>query len=283
MACRALPLVLISLLGACSPAQPSSEPTPRADADPPAATVARATAKSARPSAIASASAGGASKVESDDGVLEFSHSYPAAAGAIPALRALLDAERERVNRQARRDAAEDKAEAAKSGYPFHPHSVAVAWQVVADTPRFLSLSQSFYSFTGGAHGNYASDALVWDRETGRRIAAADLFASPKALRAAVLAPYCAGLDRERRRKGLEPPDDDPDAPGLFPRCPDPLEAATMLLGSSNGRRFDRLGFLIDPYVAGAFVEGDYEVTLPVTPAVLAAVKPEHLAAFAVR
>ena len=46
-------------------------------------------------------------------------------------------------------------------------------------------------------------------------------------------------------------------------------------------RRFDRIGLLAAPYVAGAYAEGSYEVTLPVTPKVLAAVKPEYKAAFA--
>ena len=44
---------------------------------------------------------------------------------------------------------------------------------------------------------------------------------------------------------------------------------------------FDRIGFLIGPYAAGPYAEGSYDVTLPVTPAVIAAVKPEFRTAFA--
>jgi hypothetical protein len=54
-----------------------------------------------------------------------------------------------------------------------------------------------------------------------------------------------------------------------------------VLLGSSNKRRFNRIGLIASPYVAGSYAEGQYEVTLPVTPKVLAAVKPEYKAAFA--
>ena len=43
---------------------------------------------------------------------------------------------------------------------------------------------------------------------------------------------------------------------------------------------FDRVGFLIDPYTAGPYAEGTYEVTLPVTRAILAAVKPEYAESF---
>ena len=52
---------------------------------------------------------------------------------------------------------------------------------------------------------------------------------------------------------------------------------------SSNRRAIDRLGLLVGPYVAGAYAEGSYDITLPVTPAVLKAVKPEYRGAFAVR
>ncbi len=35
------------------------------------------------------------------------------------------------------------------------------------------------------------------------------------------------------------------------------------------------------PYVAGAYAEGDFEFTLPVSPAMLRAVKPDYRDAFA--
>ena len=51
--------------------------------------------------------------------------------------------------------------------------------------------------------------------------------------------------------------------------------------GTAGKMAFDRIGFLIGPYAAGPYAEGSYDVTLPVTPAVIAAVKPEFRAAFA--
>ena len=56
-----------------------------------------------------------------------------------------------------------------------------------------------------------------------------------------------------------------------------------MILGSSNGKAFDRIGILVAPYEAGPYAEGDYEITLPVTDAVIAAVKPEYRPSFASR
>ena len=56
-----------------------------------------------------------------------------------------------------------------------------------------------------------------------------------------------------------------------------------MLLGSSNGRTFDRIGLIAGPYVAGPYAEGTYEVTLPVDMAVLDAVKREYDGAFSLK
>ena len=53
-------------------------------------------------------------------------------------------------------------------------------------------------------------------------------------------------------------------------------------MGSSDRQHFNRIGILIGPYEAGPYAEGDYEVTLPATPEVLAAVKPPYRGVFAV-
>jgi hypothetical protein len=87
-------------------------------------------------------------------------------------------------------------------------------------------------------------------------------------------------LDRERAKKRGEPVK--PGSTDEFDKCIDPVEN-TVILGSSNRQAFDRIGVLVGPYAAGPYAEGDYEVTLPVTAAVLAAVKPEYRNAFAVK
>ena len=64
-----------------------------------------------------------------------------------------------------------------------------------------------------------------------------------------------------------------------FSDCIDPTDS-TIILGSSNGKAFDRIGVLVAPYEAGPYAEGEYEVTLPVNDAVMAAVKPDYRATF---
>ena len=258
----------VFLLAACADAREAAPTEPATVASP---------ARAPSPRASAAVRPANAVRIESDDGLLEFSYSHPAEVGAVPALAAILTADRDEALAEARKFASADSSTARREDYPYNPHALAIEWEVVTQTPRFLSLSNSFYTFTGGAHGNYGVSGLLWDRVAGRRIDALDLFTSRSAFAAAVREPLCQALDQERRKKGIDPPAED----SAFPRCIDPATDAAVIPGSSNRRAFDRIGFLIGPYAAGSYGEGSYEVTLPVTGAILAAVKPEYRDAFA--
>jgi hypothetical protein len=207
-----------------------------------------------------------------------FNYSYPAEAAAIPRLRASLETEKKAMRARTARDAAAARRDAAASSFPFNPYDQDKTWKVVTDTPRFLSLSYAAYSFTGGAHGNPSSGALVWDKARGVRLDPKAVFTSTAALGRVVAPTYCARLKAERARR-LAPYKDTGD---LFSKCP-PLTDLTLLLGSTDRQRVNRIGLIADPYVAGSYAEGAYEVTLPVTPAILATVKPAYRTAFAVK
>jgi hypothetical protein len=204
-----------------------------------------------------------------------FSYSYPAAAGAIPGLKAALEADRAKQKARLARSAAEGRRMAQKGGYGFSAYDYGKGWDVVTDLPGWLSLSAAYSGYEGGAHGYTGFDTLLWDKRAGTKRAPLDLFRSKRAFNDAVRAPFCAALDKERaeRRDGEESE--------LFGDCIDATDTV-IILGSSNGRAFNRIGFLIAPYLAGPYVEGSYEVTLPVSPALLAAVKPQYRAIFAV-
>lgn len=207
----------------------------------------------------------------------KFTYSYPTQAARIPALRSWLEADKAKLRASIAGDAAEGRRAARRNGFPFNQYEAQKSWKVVTDTPRFLSLSGDVYSFTGGAHGNPGSLALVWDKAAGRRLDPKAMFVSVAALQAAVTQPYCAKLNAERTaRRGTPPSGDD-----MFGKCPG-IGDLTVLLGSSDRNRIDRIGFIADPYVAGPYAEGAYEVTLPVTPAVLRAVNPAYRASFAI-
>jgi hypothetical protein len=208
----------------------------------------------------------------------EFAYNWPAEVAAIPELVSRFTAERDAALAEQRQDFADALREfAGQDCIGCINRAYAKEWAVVADLPRFLSLSANLYTFTGGAHPNGAHDGLVWDREAGKVLSAQDFFSSPAALEQALGARWCAALRKERTRRLEQDYGED----STFP-CP-AIKELVVLPGSAGKAAFDRIGLLAAPYVAGSYAEGGYEVTLAVTPQVIAALKPEYRPYFAVK
>jgi len=270
--------VLATGLAACGEAPASRQPSE--DGLRPGRSAATAPEKA--PPAPVRAPPSAPSVKEEKNELYSFSYRYPAAARAVPQIARELDAERDRLLAKLRSDAQEAKRDADKDGFPHRAYSSEKEWKVVTETPRLLSLSSVGYDYTGGAHGMPFYDALVWDRQAERRLVAEEMFRSKQALSDAVRSTYCRALDAERRRRRGGETAASVGADDPFNTCPKVSES-TLLLGSSDRKVIDRMGFVIGPYVAGPYSEGAYELTLPVTPAVIAALKPEYRAMFAPR
>ena len=248
-------------------------------------------AKGAAPSASATASAsdgGSASAVASstdDDGerevsvendAYEFEYSYPSVVTRYKPLQTHLDAELRKQQDELARTGAEEKADLEAAGETYRKHSLSTEWETVADLPNWLSLSEETWSYSGGAHGNFGFDDIVYDKRTNTVRRSLDLFQSAAALNTAISARFCAALDKERAKRRGAPVDKSDE---LFGDCPN-LDDITVLLGSSNGKTFDRMTLRAAPYVAGPYAEGKYEVHLNVDAAVLKTVKPEYAKEF---
>lgn len=219
---------------------------------------------------------------ERDGGSREFSYEWPAAVAAQPALAKLLRAERDRLLAQEKVEWSDALADSPIDCAPCRNRSFAKQWQVVADTPGYLSLSGDFSTYTGGAHGMYGLESLVWDKAKQRAMGGHELFRSAAALDEALSARLCRALNAERqKRRGEAVPPPEQEDTG-FNSCPSVAEA-TVLVGSSTGKAFDRIGIWFGPYVAGPYAEGAYELDFPVDAAVLGAVKPEFAAALVVK
>jgi len=65
-----------------------------------------------------------------------------------------------------------------------------------------------------------------------------------------------------------------------FNSCPRYSDLAIAPVDNDKDGRFDSISFVAAPYVAGPYVEGDYEIVLPVTAKLIAALKPQFRSSF---
>ena len=266
---------LAAVSAACNPFA-SRDPDPEATATP-------APTPTPTASASAAASSNGARSVAEQTDLFLFEYSYPAEAGRIVELASLLDIQLEQRREELAAEAVAAQREARADGFPYNKHRYTAEWKVVTDLPEWLSLSADVATFSGGAHGNYTVESLVWDKEGERSIEPIELFASPAALEQAFGDRFCEGLDRERaERRGAPLEEGEEESGNSFTDCPG-VDELEILVGSSNRRTFDRLTVYAGPYVAGPYAEGAYEIELRIDDAILAAVKPEYRAAFGAR
>ncbi len=243
-----------------------------------------ATAKASATASSSTGAKGAAVSVSEDNDLYSYAFSYPAQAGAYPALAKKLQADADKAKADLIAEAKEAQADAKTNDFPFHPHSWREEWKVVADLPGYLSLSGEFSTYTGGAHGMYGLESLVWDKQAQEAVDGIDLFRSPGELDAAMGKSLCDALDAERRKK--RGPEYKPAQGGEndygFDSCQH-IKDATILVGSSNGETFDRITVWFGPYVAGPYAEGAFELDFPMTAKMLGAVKPAYAKAFSAK
>ena len=256
-------LIAAALLSGCTDDPPT-----------PAEKAAAAAVPGAPPGGVADVATENASalNVRENSDLVEFTYAYPREAAVIADLAAWLDNDRATKRDALIAAAQRDKAAAEKAGFPYRAHSHLQTWQLVSNTPRFLSLSAEIQTYTGGAHGMTSFATLLWDRNRAKRLQPLDLFTSGEAFDAAIREPFCAGIKRAKAAKGIVR-EEEPGSP--FANCP-PASAQTVWIGSSDGRYLDRMTIAIAPYEIGPFAEGSYKVNVPVTGALVAAVKPEY-------
>lgn len=176
---------------------------------------------------------------------------------------------------QSRRDLAKENGESL-SAQDFGGHHFERTWATSGQSTRLLSLLGSTSIYTGGAHPNSGTAALLWDRLRGRQVTTQSLLRPGQSWTGAIRQPFCTLLDRERaERRGQRI------VRGEWPnQCP-ALSELTLALSDRNGNgRFDHVAMIADAYVAGSYAEGAYEVTLPLTTSMLARLRPEYRTSF---
>ena len=210
-----------------------------------------------------------------DSPLLDFEYSWPQAIASETQLVAHLSEDLSTTYDEALKNAREYKLLMEQNNGPFHQNSFLRIWSLEGQTERLTSLVANTDAYTGGAHPNHDSSALLWDRSADKPIELAQLFESPNALEGAVRARFCELLDDERakRREGEK-------LEGEFSECP-AFSELTIVPADGNGTGpFDTIHLIADPYVAGPYAEGAYEIEVPVSAALISALKADFRSDF---
>ncbi|GLR47016.1 hypothetical protein [Sphingomonas astaxanthinifaciens] len=214
--------------------------------------------------------------IASDRDGLDFSYRWSKEAEAVPALARRFRADAARQKRDMMATVATEKEMRKKMKLDFGGLQFSRAWTTSGQSRRLLSLVGASSAYTGGAHSNSGTKALLWERALGREIDWRALLQPGKSWDGAIRQPFCTLLDRERAKRRQEAV-----KKGEWPgQCPELKELTIALADHDRDGRFDHLDLTADPYVAGPYAEGAYEVSLPLTATMLARLKPAYRADF---
>ena len=201
---------------------------------------------------------------------VDFRYSFPTIVGSYPKLLATMHADRSERFEEALSNARDDAEIRRPENFPFHQHQFWRDWLVTGQTDRLVALRSQTETFTGGAHGMHSTGLLLWDKEKNRASEFAELFASASGYWPILEMPFCAALAAERLRR----------VDMKNGECPKRKELVLVPADTNSDWMFDTIKVVADPYVAGAYAEGRYEIALPVTSALIAALKPEYRSSF---
>jgi hypothetical protein len=208
--------------------------------------------------------------------LIDFHFAWSAEAAAIPELVTRFQAEMAKAKDELAAGAKEDKAMRDKEGFDFHGYQSSTDYKTAGQSERLLSLTVDVGSYTGGAHGNYGTSGLLWDRQATREIKVADLFVDAANRDRLLTQRWCDALNRAREEKRGEPVTGN----DMFDECPKLDEIAIVPTDKDGNGRFERLILTASPYVAGPYVEGSYEIDLPVTADLISALKADYQGSF---
>jgi hypothetical protein len=214
--------------------------------------------------------------IASKDTLLEFDYSWPAEAAAIPALDRRFRADSATQKREALDTARADREARDEMGSDWNGHFLSAKWTTAGQSTRLLSLEGETGTYTGGAHPNSGTTALLWDRKLDRKTDIDALLIRAGHWTGAIRQPFCTLLDRERAKRRGEPVQRD----DMFGICPPYTNLIVVLEDENRNGRFDHVRVTADAYVAGPYVEGKYVIPLPITATMITRLKPEYRPCF---
>lgn len=208
--------------------------------------------------------------------LVEFHYGWSAEAAAVPQLVARFSEEMRKAESELIGGAKDDKASREKQGFEFHGYMSSTEYETAGQSNRLLSLKVDVGSYEGGAHGNHGIGRLLWDRTAQKEIKDTELFTEPANRDRLLTQRWCDALNKAREEKRGEPVG----GGGMFDDCPKLDEIAIIPTDKEKNGKFERLTLIASPYVAGPWVEGDYEIELAMTPDLISSLKSDYRASF---
>ncbi len=210
--------------------------------------------------------------------LVEYNYAWSAEASAVPVLVRRLQSDLETLFSAATSRAQADRAAAKAANRPFVGHQFNRRWTTAGQSPRLLSLYGETLILAGGTQPSHGVGAILWDRLARREVRPERLFSARDGLDKLVRTSFCRTFEPERRRRGagVQPGD-------AFRTCPPLGELAVVPADSDGDRRFDRFRLVAPHGVAGAYAEGRYDIAVPVTPEIRAALRPAYRSSFEVQ
>lgn len=161
--------------------------------------------------------------------------------------------------------------------WEWYPYSLEWTWEIVWSDETRVSVLQSWYVFTGGAHPNHGSGSVLWLVPEQREANLSELFADGSEGSPAMTALHeaiRAGISETKRERLGEYYDPEQEEMWLGELRPAAESfGAFTLAPSTQPERAGGLIFHFDPYAVGSYAEGSYRVLVPQS------VFADHLAA----
>lgn len=138
-----------------------------------------------------------------------------------------------------------------------------ITFDTPVETGKLFSMARSDYEFTGGAHGNTAYTAVLWDKAMKRPVAASGLL-KPGVAMSALDGLLCTAINAEKRKR-----DPQAETVSLNPKggamwsCPHAADTPIVLAPGTEPGKAGGLVFLVGPYQVGPYAEGAYQVPVP--------------------
>ena len=168
---------------------------------------------------------------------------------------------------RARIEAMDADALAYKAADPdyFRPYGLSIQWTLEAAAGDLISLEGFTAAYSGGAHGNYGTDARIYDLQSGKQMSLRDLLEDPSGAMAESLPVVLADMAQQRSEKvggGAS-------VETFRAETADAVSADSVLGGdigliaSTEAGKFG--GFVIHfaPYEIGSYAEGAYKSVVP--------------------